>query len=343
MTRSPATIRDVAAHAGVSYQTVSRVINGSTKVRAETRARVESSIQALDYRPNAVARSMASGRTSIIACIAPNLTDYTFASIIEGAQLEAREQGFFLLSACAPDKKTFNELIDELLTSRRAEGLMIIDPYLEELTRDLELDFPIVFAGGGAHHGEKASRSVLMDDEQAAYQATTHLLSLGHTKLAMVTGPSGEVCTQKRIQGYKIALQEHQLPVRPEWIIEGNWSAVSGYEAYAQLAQKEPLQPTAVFAHNDQMAVGILRAARDAGLKLPQQLSVIGVDDIPLASYFAPPLTTMRQDFAAIGRESSRLLIQTIENGDNTPQHMLLPTTLIERRSTHVLVTDQSK
>lgn len=336
MSRPIATIRDVAAHAGVSYQTVSRVINGSSKVREETRARVEAAIAELDYRPNAVARSMASGRTGIIACIAPNLTDYTFASIIEGAHREARQHDFFLLSTSAPDRETFTELVDELITSRRTEGLIVIDPYVDELARDMPFEFPLVFAGGGAHHGEKTCSSVVMDDEQAAQQATEHLLQLGHHHIAMITGPSTEVCTQKRIVGYQNALHKAKIELRPQWIIAGDWSAVSGYQAFIQLRQTDTM-PTAIFAQNDQMAVGVLRAARDAGLRLPEQLSVIGIDDIPLASYFAPPLTTMRQDFEAIGREASRLLIHTIESGDRDPQHLRLPTTLIERRSTHLL------
>lgn len=339
MSRSRVTIRDVAAHAGVSHQTVSRVINGSGRVSTHTRLLVETAISKLGYRPNAVARSMARGRTGVLACIAPNLTDYTFASIINGAQRAAREAGYFLLSATAPDAKTFAELVDQLLGSGRAEGLMIIDPYVEELARDVTGSFPLVFAGGGTHSGHPLAHSVVMDDEHAALEATRHLLACGHRHVACITGPYIEKCTQLRTQGFRRALTTAELTVRAEWLVEGDWSAESGYQAFDHLFATET-SPTAVFAQNDQMAVGLLRAARDHGLQLPQDLSVIGIDDIPLASYFAPPLTTMHQDFAAIGREAARLLIEAVQNPNSPQQHLHLPARLVKRRSTAVVVPD---
>ena len=142
-----------------------------------------------------------------------------------------------------------------------------------------------------------------------------------------------EDCSQDRHLGYEQALDEAGLVPLPELVVEGNWLAPSGYKAYRQLAQLDPA-PTAVFAQNDQMAVGVLRAARDLGLVVPDQLSVIGVDDIPLAAYFAPPLTTLKQDFANIGREAARSLIRTVEQPDAAPRQLRLPAELIGRRST---------
>ena len=333
MSRSRITIRDVAAHAGVSHQTVSRVINESGRVSVQTRAVVQASIVELGYQPSAVARSMARGRTGVVACIAPNLTDYTFASIINGAQTAAREAGYFLLSATAPDAATFGELIDQLMSSGRAEGLMVIDPYVEELAREIPATFPLVFAGGGTHAGHLLAHSVVMDDEHAALEATMHLLAYEHRHIACITGPAIEKCTQLRTQGFTRALTTAGLTVRPEWLVEGDWSAQSGYHLFASLFAGEDV-PTAVFAQNDQMAVGLLRAARDNGLELPQELSVMGIDNIPLASYFAPPLTTMHQDFAAIGREAARLLIQAVEEPNAPQQHLHLPARLMRRRST---------
>ncbi len=338
MSRVRVTIRDVAAHAGVSHQTVSRVINDSGRVRPQTRQQVEAAIVTLGYQPSAVARSMARGRTGIVACIAPNLTDYTFASIINGAQTAAREAGYFLLSATAPDAAGFTELVAQLLGSGRTEGLMVIDPYVDELARDIPSEFPLVFAGGGAQSGHPLAHSVVMDDESAALQATRHLLGLGHERIACITGPTTEKCTQMRTRGFVRALSTAVSPPPAEWLVEGDWSAESGYGAFAQLfgadGEKREDVPTAVFAQNDQMAVGLLRAARDHGWELPQKLSVIGIDNIPLAAYFAPPLTTMHQDFAAIGREAVKLLIEAVENLDAPQQHLQVPAQLIERRST---------
>lgn len=339
MSRARVTIRDVAAHAGVSHQTVSRVINDSGRVRPQTRQQVEAAIVTLGYQPSAVARSMARGRTGIVACIAPNLTDYTFASIINGAQTAAREAGYFLLSATAPDAAGFAELVDQLLGSGRAEGLMVIDPYVDELARNIPAEFPLVFAGGGAQSGHPLAHSVVMDDEYAAFQATRHLQELGHERVACITGPTTEKCTQMRTRGFVRALSTavSAPPSESKWLVEGDWSAESGYGAFAQLFGEGKVEedvPTAVFAQNDQMAVGLLRAARDHGLELPHELSVIGIDDIPLAAYFAPPLTTMHQDFAAIGREAVKLLIEAVENPDAPQQHLQLPAQLIKRRST---------
>lgn len=331
MTRSRVTIRDVAAKAGVSHQTVSRVINDSQRVRPETRARVEAAIAELDYRPNAIARFMARGRTGSLACLAPNLTDYTFSSIIEGAQTAAREFGYFLVSASAPDEEIFASLVDQLVASRRTEGIMVINPYADGRHALLPQDFPTVFAG--ARPREEAADSVALDDVTAARLATQHLLQLGHRHIGMVTGPLAEDCSQDRCLGYEEALRAAELTPSDRWIVAGDWSATSGYEALQRFAAAGQL-PTAIFAQNDRMAVGVLRAARDMGLNLPRELSVIGVDDIPLAAYFAPPLTTVRQDFAAIGREAAKLLIQAAEQPGMPHEHLLLPAELVLRRST---------
>ncbi len=339
MARTTVTIRDVAAYAGVSHQTVSRVINGHERVNPDTRARVETAINQLGFSPNAIARFMAKGRTGTLACIAPNLTDYTFAGIIEGAQHESRQHGYFLLSASAPTAEIFADLISQLITSRRSEGIMVINPYADERYSYLPSDFPTVFAG--ARPREDAADSVALDDEKVGRFATLHLLSLNHHHIGMITGPMSEDCSQDRSLGYDTALRQANLEPEPQWIIEGDWSARSGYDALMQFAQAGQL-PTAIFAQNDQMAVGCLRAARELGVKVPDQLSVIGVDDIPLAAYFEPPLTTLRQDFYAIGREAAKLLVCAIEKPDTSRQHLRLPAELLVRRSTAANSTQYS-
>jgi DNA-binding LacI/PurR family transcriptional regulator len=331
MTRSRVTIRDVAAQAGVSHQTVSRVINGREFVTPETTARVHEAIADLNYRPNAIARSMARGRTGLLGCIAPNLTDYTFASIIDGADAEMRRQGYFLLSAAAADADIFAALIDQLVNGRRIEGLIVINPYADERHTHLPTDFPIVFAGSRPR--QEIAYSVALDDVAAAREATQHLLDLGHRRLGHITGPLAEDCSQDRRDGFHQALQAAGITADPALEVAGDWSAQSGYRGLAQLVERGPL-PTAVFAQNDQMAAGVLRQARDLGLELPGQLSVIGVDDIPMSAYFSPPLTTMRQDFQAIGQKAARLLLGAIEKSDTAQQQLLIKATPILRRST---------
>ena len=331
MSSSHPTLRDVARLAGVSHQTVSRVINGSEDVLPETRAIVESAIEQMGYRPNAIARSMARGQTHTLACISPNLTDYTFASVIEGAEVEARQHDYFMLSSSASDLQAFRALVDELVGHRRVDGLIVINPYADERFQYIPKDFPLVFVGASAH--EKNICSVSLDDEKVAYEATRHLITLGHTKIALVTGPMEEDCSQDRTEGYQRALQEAGIAFDETMVIEGDWSASSGQSALLSFVEQGRV-PSAVFAQNDRMAMGVLRAARDINLKVPSQLAVIGVDDMPLSSYFDPPLTTMRQDMPRIGQEATRMLLDIIKKKSTAMRDLKLPAELVIRWST---------
>jgi LacI family transcriptional regulator len=331
MSTSRPTLRDVARKAGVSHQTVSRVINGSMDVLPETRALVEAAIAEMAYRPNAIARSMARGQTHTLACISPNLTDYTFASVIEGAEVEARQHDYFLLSSSASDPQAFQALVDELVGHRRVDGLIVINPYSDERFEYIPKDFPLVFVGASAH--EKNICSVSLDDEKVAYEATSHLILLGHTQIALVTGPMEEDCSRDRTEGYRRALQEAGIAFDETMVIEGDWSATSGQAALLSFVELGCV-PTAVFAQNDRMAMGVLRAARDANIKVPSQLAVIGVDDMPLSSYFDPPLTTMRQDIPRIGREAARMLLGIIQKKATETCDLKLNAELVVRQST---------
>lgn len=333
MTNSHPTIRDVARLAGVSHQTVSRVINHSAEVTPETRERVESAIEELDYRPSAIARSMARGKTHTLACISPNLTDYTFASIIEGAEHEARSQGYFLLSSSASDPESFKELLEELVGHRRVDGLIIINPYADQRHKFIPEDFPLVFVGAYARDGSVCS--VSLDDEKVAFEAVQHLLALGHKKIAMITGPLEEDCSRDRAAGYRRALREAGIPVDEDMILEGDWAATSGQVAMQTLTRRG-LKPSAVFAQNDRMALGVLRVAREMNLSVPDDLAVIGVDDMPLSSYFDPPLTTMRQDMPRIGQEATRILLDLIQKNEVQHCTIRLPAELVVRKSTRV-------
>jgi LacI family repressor for deo operon, udp, cdd, tsx, nupC, and nupG len=334
MPRSTVTIRDVAALAGVSHQTVSRVINKSERVTPETRQRVEQAITELGYQPNAIARSMADGRTYTLACITPNLTDYTFASLIEGAETEARQHGYFLLTATAPDAETFELMVRLMITSRRTEGLLVINPYSDRRHEFLPKSVPLVFLG--MRPRQEVGDSASIDEVEAGRLATEHLISLGHRHIAHITGPLCEDCSQDRMAGYIKALHQAGIEPNPAWIAEGDWSATFGDQASrAWLSRDAPI--TAIFAQNDRMAVGAIRALRDFNRRVPEDVSVIGFDNIPLASYFDPPLTTMFQDIQFIGREAARLLIQRLDEPHKPPQHLRYPAEVVIRSSTAAL------
>ncbi len=330
--KSNPTLRDVAKFAGVSHQTVSRVINHHERVSPETRARVTDAIAKLGFSPNAIARSMAQGRAHTLACLSPNLTDYTFASIIESAETETRQSGFFLLSASAPNEKTFATLVEQLVARRRADGLMVINPYMDQRYTHLPADFPIVFVG--ARPRQEAANSVALDDEHAARIATQYLIDVGHRRIALINGPLVEDCSQDRYAGYLAVLQASGVDYTPALVVEGDWSGTSGYEAMRRLLAQS-LEFTAVFAQNDRMAVGAIRALREAGRRVPDDVSIMGFDDMPLASYCDPPLTTMRQDLARIGREAARLLVREVDRPEAACcEHLSLPAELVVRGST---------
>ena len=331
MSQSRVTIRDVAEHAGVSHQTVSRVINHSKHVAPTTREKVQASIEALDYRPNAIARSMALGRTCLLACMAPNLTDFTFASLVEGAEVEARNHGYFLISSSVPTPDILENLLSELIDSRRVSGLIVINPYIDERHTYLPDNFPLVFIG--SHAREDGISSVTLNDELAGYQATQHLIGLGHRNITMITGTMTEDCAQKRCVGFEKALKEAGINSTNRQVIEGDWSATSGRDAFLQMAAKGRL-PSAVFAQNDRMAIGVMQAARDLRIPVPEQLSVIGMDDLPLAAYFDPPLTTIRQDIIKIGCKAAQLLIEKIEDPTHFTQSLTINPELVVRKST---------
>jgi DNA-binding LacI/PurR family transcriptional regulator len=325
------TLRDVAALAGVSHQTVSRVINHRPEVTPETRAKVEVAIAQLGFRPHAIARSMAQGRTCTLACLVPNLTDYTYASNMEGAESVARARGYYLLSAPFADRPQFDALIEELAIDRRVDGVIVISPYLDERRVALPDGIPAVLMAGRLRDDVK--QIVLLDNRDGAGQATRHLMALGHRRIGQITGPRAEDCVQERDLGVLDALADAGIQSDSSLIVEGDWSATSGYELLKLLVAREP-NLTAIFAHNDRMAVGTIRAARDLGLRVPQDLSVIGFDDMPLASYFDPPLTTVRQDTFAIGRACASLLIDLLDSPAPESTIVRLATELVVRQST---------
>jgi LacI family transcriptional regulator len=327
------TIKDVAARAGVSRQTVSRVINDKGEVSSATRDRVLVVIEEMGYRPNAAARSMVVGRTCTLGCIAPNLTDYTFANIIEGAQAEARRLGFFILTGSAPTEADVEPLLEEMLR-RQIDGLLMLNPRADERYRYvlplLQKGMSIVYLNNTSR-GEPIS-AVHCDDRDGGFQATRHLIKLGHTAIATIMGSSNEECTLDRLEGYRLALAEGNLDFVPELTIQGDWSATSGYQATQRLLRSNhPF--SAIFAQNDQMAVGAIRALREADRSVPGDISVIGFDDIPLASYFDPPLTTLRQPMQESGKQAARLLVESIQNPDGPPKQVAIQARLIERDS----------
>jgi len=327
------TIRDVAAHSNVSHQTVSRVINNSDRVSPETRAKVEAAIEELGYRPNFIARSIVQGRTYTLGCISPSLTDYIFAKMIDSAQIEAQRLGFFTLTGSAQTEAEVKLLLEEML-KRRIDGLLMLNPRddarYHHLLPLIESNIPLTYLKNTA--GDAPVSSITCDGLEGGYQATKYLIGLGHTSIATILGLQNEEDARDRLAGYRRALIEAGIQPKESLIINGKWTSKSGLEATKKLlATKETF--SAIFTHNDRMAMGAIRALRESNIRVPQDISIIGFDDAPIAPYLNPPLTTMRQPIEELGQRAAQLLIKSIQYPNRAPEHVCIQSQLIERES----------
>ena len=321
---------DVGRLAGVSHQTVSRVINGSPHVRPETRDRVVAAMEELGYRPNPVARALVTGRSMTLGVVSFDTTLYGPASTLFGIERAAHEAGYFMIVASLEELSRAS-VVDAVERLRRqgVEGILVIAPHLEagDALLHARTDLPLVAAEAGPEHGVPV---VAVDQLAGAGSATQHLLDLGHETVWHITGPTNFIESQQRRHGWQVTLEAAGAEVPPPLV--GDWSPRAGYELGRRLS-REPAA-TAVFVANDQMALGLLRALHEAGRAVPGEISVVGFDDIPEAAFFQPPLTTVRQDFIEMGRRSLRLLLRTIENGRRSEEGSLVPPELIVRGST---------
>ena len=295
----PASIRDVARLAGVSYQTVSRVINGSPSLRPETRDRVLAVIDELRYRPNRLAQALGTNRSQTIGVLAFQRSQYGPAAALQGIESAAQAAGY-LVNTTNLTSNTPGAIRDalELQQSHRVAGLVIIAPQVKVLRAidEMAIDVPYVMLHGRHRNDPHA---VFVDQIAGAREAIRHLLALGHRDIYHLAGPQEWIEAEARMQGYLDEMIEADQPVAAP--ILGDWTVDYGYYAGRELART--CEFTAVFAANDQMALGLVHAFRDAGLEVPRDVSVVGFDDVPEAAHFWPPLTTVRQDFTELGRQ----------------------------------------
>jgi DNA-binding LacI/PurR family transcriptional regulator len=325
-----AVMADVAKLAGVSHQTVSRVVNGSELVRRETRARVELAMRQLHYRPNPVARALATGRSKTVGVVTFDTALYGPALALLAIERAAHEAGFFvsITSLQAPDGPSLTVAAESLL-SQNVEAIFVIAPQREVAQAVLQLPtaVPIVAVEAGPESGVPV---VAVDQFAGAAAATRHLLDLGHETVWHIAGPEDWLEAAERVAGWKAALAEARAEIPPQLV--GDWSAEAGYELGANLARNDDV--TAVFVANDAMALGLLRRLHEADRRVPDSISVVGFDDIPEAAYFTPPLTTVRQDFMELGRTSFEVALERI-GGDRAPtERISITPELVVRHST---------
>jgi DNA-binding LacI/PurR family transcriptional regulator len=322
---------DVARLAGVSQKTVSRVFNGERYVSADVRARVHAAAEELGYRLNSAARALASGRTRSIGVVTLGTALYGPASLLIGIERAARDAGYALrvVNTLEGDPAGVAGAVESLL-AQGVDGIVVSEP-IDEGSVTLSAGVPVLVLGAPASFGGPRAVTVGVGAESLARAATEHLLDLGHVTVHHLAGPQRWFAARDRLHGWRAALaaRDREQPA----VIEGDWSAASGYAAGRALAAEG--EATAVFAANDDMAIGLIRALLEAGLRVPEDVSVVGFDDIPVSAYVTPPLTTVRQPFDAVAREGLRLLVRAIEEPDAEPAPAgEAPVELVVRAST---------
>jgi DNA-binding LacI/PurR family transcriptional regulator len=329
----PVNMFDVAKAAGVSHQTVSRVLNDSAAVKESTRRRVNAAIDELGYHRNLAARALATHRSKTLGVICFDSTLYGPASMLYAIEHASRSVGYFVsvASESTIDSTTLPRAMNRL-AEQSVEGVVVIAPLSEtrHALSGLRRELPVVAVDGTGGLGLPV---VSVDQLDGARQVTRHLLEQGASTVWHVTGAEGWTETDARLAGWREELAAAGRTI-PE-PLHGNWSAASGYQAGGALARRADVD--AVFVANDQMALGLLRAFAEAGRAVPDDVLVAGFDDVPEAEFYSPPLTTVRQDFATVGRRSVEMLIARIEDTDDGPvddQPLLVPAQLVVRQST---------
>lgn len=322
-------IADVASFAGVSHQTVSRVLNKHPSVREITRARVLAAIDQLGYRPNTAARALASGRTKTLGVVALDSSLYGPVSTMFGIQSAAQRFGYFVsvVAVHSIDRVSVAEALSRL-SAQSVDGIAIIAPFTqaEGALSDLPMGMPVVAVEGDPD----AEMSVVTVDQVAgAKLATEHLLECGHETVFHVAGPEEWLEARARVVGWRQSLEAAGADVVPP--LFGDWTARSGYQA-GQVLAKIP-DASAVFVANDQMALGVLRALYERGRRVPEDVAVVGFDDIDESAYFIPPLTTVRQDFQRVGAAAVNILVEQLKSGASGQEHVVIEPELVTRQS----------
>lgn len=326
------TIMDVAREAGVSYSTVSRVMNNNPHVRAEKRERVLTAMNRLGYVVNQQARSLAGGRSHVIGLLVPDVGNSYIGQIMRGVDEHLAASQYDLMLYTTHRRKMKESVYVATLTRGMTDGLLLLLPlnpeaYIEGLYRS---QFPYVVID---HQGfDDFSPSVIATNWQGAFDATEYLIGLGHRRIAMITGTPELNSAKERLRGFQDALQAHNIPLNPELMRNGDFHQTPSYTAAAELlALPEP--PTAIFAASDLSAIGAIDAIRAQGLRIPEDISIVGFDDIPEAAWMHPGLTTVRQPLLDMGRRAVQLLFEYIESPDRSTKRIEINTELIIRES----------
>lgn len=333
------TLEEIARLAGVSRSTVSRVVNGDHRVSDDSRARVQDVIQRTNYHPNAAARSLASRRTRVLGLLVSQAVgslffDPFYPLLIQGAADGCNSVGYNLamLMDTSDDGSAVEQLYQRVIRGRHVDGLILACHAVDDPIVPLLVEDRIPFVLVGRHPGAEVS-FVDVDSRGAAREAVAHLLGHGYRRIAMICGQPNLIASIDRHAGYVNALQEAAIPPDPSRVVFADFTQRGGHQAMQTLLQNPVGLPDAVFAASDALAMGALAAIREAGWRVPEEIAVMGFDGLTAGADVQPPLSTVTQPVADLGREAVRMLLATIEQPDRAPEQCFLPTQLTLRRS----------
>lgn len=328
-----ATMKDIAKLACVSTSTVSHVINQSRYVSEEIAERVNRAAQELNYSPSVLARSLKTNRTKTLGMLVTTSSNPFFGEVVKGVERSCYQKGYnLILCNTEGDQERMTTSISTLL-QKRVDGLILMCSSLEG--EHIEIfdkypDVPVVVMDWGPMLF--ASDKIQDNSLRGGYIAAKYLIECGHHEIGCITGPLNRYQAQMRYEGYKRALNEEGLEFHPSWIIESNFECDGGYEAFNRMYQKGPL-PSAIFVCNDMMAMGVINAANEKGIAIPEELSIIGYDDIQIAKFMSPSLTTIHQPKYRLGQAAVETLLRKLDNSCDEAQVIQLEPTLVERGS----------
>lgn len=335
------TIRDVAKHAGVSVASVSYVLNGIDKITEETKQKILNSIRELDYKPSITARCLSSGESKLIGICLPitekgdipgDLLENNpfFSEFISGIEFVTRNKGYDILISGFDRNMRYKDWIQ----SRRIDGLIILGVYPKTIFEEISsINIPIVLSDAYEEYASEFHR-VMLNDELGGYMAARHLIDLGHKDIAFVSGSiKNSYINKNRYQGYKRALKEANIKLNKNLVYEEHVTFNGGYRIGMEMV-KSRCEATAVFAAADIMAIGIMKSFLENSCRIPEDVSIIGFDDIKFAQYTVPGLTTVKQDIIMKGRVSAEMILSDLKNNQRTNHSVLLQPELIVRGST---------
>lgn len=310
-------IKDIAKAAGVSHSTVSRALHESPLVNVHTKERIQFLAREMGYSPDAQARSLVTGRSHTVGVVVTTIADPFVTEVVQGMESTAHDHGYTVILSSSNSEPEREIAAVEMLRAKRVDGVIVTSSrigalYLDHVER---IGAPVVLINNHNEQSGHYTYTVTVDNRHGSRLATDHLFNQGHSRIAYITGPENHSSDMERMAGYRQALSEHSIPYNPTLVVPGNGKPVGGMRALQALLERTP-PPSAVFCYNDMTAIGLLRAAREAGISVPGDLAVIGFDDIPLASFVCPPLSTISQPKNEMGR-LAMVMVLTLAGSDD--------------------------